>query len=175
MKRSFRWNKSFRQTVSVRNNIITDDESTAILLQMVTAARSLIMKESQYNSFREKMRSLAAIQMHFAVTKNEGAQFLFGDLLCGGTDKLTHDDGNAIDSEQIVDAYVIELLRLIAMKILLSGVPDIENNQICHSPKDFEHDLIPSIPIREAWKAMMIFPVMYSRICAAMGSKYVSM
>lgn len=138
---------------------------------MVKAARDVIVKDRQHKTFRNLLSDLVVQNKEIrAVLQSQRDSFFFRDLLCGVSDQSNLDFRKFTRiHENIIDAYMIELLRFIAMKVLLHGVPDAKNNRIAILKEDSENVLIPSIPIRDAWKAMAMLPILYANVCDVMG------
>lgn len=167
MRGSFKWKKSFRQSVSVRNKIINDDESSVALLAMVKAARNVIVKDRQHGTFRNLLRDLVVQKEGRSVLQSQQTSWNF---LCGISDQPNLEfRKHETVHENIIDAYMIEVLRFIAMKVLIYGVPDAKNNRIVLSKENIKNSLIPSIPIRDAWKALTMLPILYANVCDVMG------
>jgi hypothetical protein len=168
---TLKWKKSFRQTLSVRNKIISDDESTAALVAMVNAARDAIVRDRQHSTFRNILGDLVLQNREVrTVLQSQRDSLVFRDFLCRFSDQTTLDFRKFTTiHETIVDAYIIELLRFLAMKVLLHGVPDAKNNRIVLLKENLQNVLIPSLPIREAWKALAILPILYANVCTVMG------
>jgi len=171
---------------SVRDLIINDEDSTLALLEMVKEAYSVLIKDKRYHAFLNLLSEAAHADEHLRPVLEEASNRQL--LLCGSA----YDDIDFTKEAliQIVDCYVIELLRFLAMKVLLecNGGDEDEGrgNEYEYQSESRDDDrgnllkqnrnlkakefvLVPSATIRAAWKAMCVLPVMYNNVCAVMG------
>ncbi len=165
--------KKFHHTVSVRQHIIEDEESTLILLEMVKTAYEALLANKNNVMFRRLLTELMYKDESIKPTLQLASrQQLFA---CGDLDNV---DFEIETVNQLLDAYVIELLRFLAMKVLLESIPPNEDESILQqqqrkSRRDAEiknrHSLVPSRTIRDAWKALVILPYAYAEVCSAFG------
>ena len=84
---------------------------------------------------------------------------------------------------RILDSYIIEILRFLAMKILLEAIPssdsdphmstraltDDSNEYRYRTPIKSPTNILPSKVLRGGWKALLHLPFLYSDVCMAMG------
>ncbi len=164
----------FNHTVSVRQHIIEDEESTLILLEMVKTAYDVLLANKNNLVFRKLLSELMYKDENIKPTlQSASRQQLFK---CGGD--LDDVDFEMETVSQLLDAYIVELLRFLAMKVLLESMPPDENESILQqqqrkSRRDVEiknrFSLVPSRTIREAWKALIILPYAYAEVCSAFG------
>lgn len=146
---------------SVRARIINDDETTLTLLDMVEISHGVLVADSKYKIFRNLLTEIImrteSLSMELKkVRKDE----LFKNVADNaGSNAETH------ILEKQLDTFIVELLRFLAMKILLENIPNASN------PPTITTDLklIPSTVIRDAWKAILLLPLLYSDVCVAMG------
>ena len=181
---------TFRQTVSVRERIINDSDSTATLLQMVQVAHAVLVEDIKYIMYRRVMVEV--------VLKHQGLRETIKDVIwreilsCGEVEqdqkegkerspKYSKDpfaENKAIG--RIVDKFSIELLRFLAMKVLLESILTTGEGVDCQSVPlttganrypSKEYSIVPSMALRDGWEAMILLPKLYSNICTVMGCK----
>lgn len=142
--------------VSVREGVIHDEESTEILLHMVESARNVIITHNNHTAFRRVISEL----VHDTVEDDEGVMTSF---FCGMDDV----DERAMKKKQLlVDKWIDQLLRFLAMKILLSD----SVNDCGRDTNGMEIlRLNPSTPVRAAWKSLLMLPHLYTDVCRVLG------
>ena len=125
---------------------------------------------------------------------------MFSVFQCGDSDDDADDDADGagagegsrtsnvnINVNTLVRSYIIELLRFLAMKVLLESIPatntctntntkiNTSNFQRMPSMKNpnryptNECNLVPSTALLDAWKALLLLPLVYNDVCAVMG------
>mmetsp|Transcript_6793 Transcript_6793/g.12781 ORF Transcript_6793/g.12781 Transcript_6793/m.12781 type:complete len:288 (+) Transcript_6793:147-1010(+) len=185
----------FKHTTSVRERIIQDVESTETLLEMVQNAHKVLVEDKKYPIFRNMISELVFKHRHLNKTI-KGARnrelFSCGDLILDDrqqeiyhiqppTSRITEVD----EMNRLIDGFIIELLRFLSMKILLESVPGTmdDADQICQRMPSMVyvtpssgvraeggiHSIIPSAPLCDGWKALLLLPKLYHDVCCAMG------
>ncbi len=196
------YRSQFDQAPSIRQRIIDDDETTSLLLEMVEISHNILTKDSKY----EVLRNLLAETVTRTPNLNDELrkvrkQELFSGVSCGGTDDVVGLGENGAEFNQyvstrfitgaevrtmnmILNEFEIEILRFLAMKILLEHIPSAQGNpydstRALHddssndprSPPMSPVSIIPSKCLKEGWKNVSQLPLLYSDICIAMGSE----
>jgi hypothetical protein len=151
-----------KTSVSVRDRIIFDVESTETLIYMVKCAKTVLNVNYNYSTFCKMIRELVNVMEE---------EDLAPSLLCG-MDELDKNDERT--RSELVNKYIDQLLRFMAMKVLLSGGGIMDKSMIKKCPTEDKmgnklFQLNPSLPIRESWKALMILPRTYADVCKAFG------
>lgn len=154
-------NASTKCTTDVINNrMVRDPVSTEVLLCMVQKGRQALRSTRYtYDRFSQVLAQQINEQDYFpeptcTIITMEGAMNMLTDLVLGVEEKNPR-----MSIRRQVDAYIDEVLRFLALKILFpsstSAIPTLQ--------------LRPSKPIRHAWEALLLFPITCSKVCTAMG------
>jgi len=152
--------------MSVKDRIIHDFESTETLLQMVQVAHSVLTEDSQYKTFRRVMTEVVwKVPRLRDSAKTVRRQELFS---CGEYEHSTDPVAESEAIDRMVDLLTIQLLRFLAMKVLIESIPSLNADTTNHQN---EYSLVPSVPLREGWKALLLLPILYSDVCIAMGGE----
>jgi hypothetical protein len=162
--------------ISVKDRIIHDFDSTDTLLQMVQVAHSVLTEDSQYNMFR---RVMTEVVLKFPLLRDSVKVVRRQELFSCGEYKQTKN--HCAESEaiyMIVDKLTVGLLRFLAMKVLIESIPSGTDTILERQPSLVNSNtnsqnghLVPSAPLREGWKALLLLPMLYSDICIAMGGE----
>ena len=164
-------------TISVKDRIIHDFDSTDTLLQMVQVAHSVLTEDSQYNMFR---RVMTEVVLKFPRLRDSVKAVRRQELFSCGDYEHTKDPTAESDAiNMMVDKLTVGLLRFLAMKVLLESIPSGTDTSLQRHPSLVNSDtnhrnghiLVPSVPLREGWKALLLLPMLYSDICIAMGGE----
>ena len=153
---------TYQQTVSVRDKIISDDESTETLIYMVGCAKNVLTSNYNYFTFRTMVAGLV-----LKIDEDD----LEPSLFCAMDDL---DKRDLEKRSKMVDCFINQLLRFLAMKVLLEG-NDREtgsNGGIQERTDENGNKLLllnPSIAVRECWKALLMLPLTYRDVCKAFG------
>lgn len=187
-----RHRSQFQHTISVRERIAHDPEATDTLLLMVQNAHDVIIEDKKYPIFRTMISEV--ITKHRYLNESiKGARnrelLSCGDLILDDrqqesytiqppTNRITEGQ----ETNRLIDGFIIELLRFLSMKILLESVPgSIETDQLIQrmpSRRNVSsniivlggmHNITPSAPLCDGWKALLLLPVLYRDVCCAMG------
>eukprot|EP00979_Chaetoceros_neogracilis_P014376 scaffold4589_cov266-Chaetoceros_neogracile.AAC.2 len=178
---------AFKHTVSVRERIINDTESTETLLQMVQVAHAVLVEDVKYRMYRSIMTEI--VLKHQGLRDNGNNVIWQECLSCGVVGDDDYDDSDSKYEERsshskkdkaisrIVNKYSIELLRFLAVKVLLESIPTGEglDHQRMPSTTDLnkyplnEDRIVPSVSLRDGWRALLLLPKLYSDICTVMG------
>ncbi len=152
-----------KKSISVQHRIISDDESSETVAYMTRCANKVLAANYNYQVFRQMMGEILN-------SKEEGDN-LMPSFLCGMEDV---DKENVKRRELMVDKLIDQLLKFLAMKVLLCDNVSSSNNSCFDEMHDEDcqssYRLNPSMMIREAWKAMLILPLTYQHVCQAYGS-----
>lgn len=184
----------FKHTVSIRERIIQDVESTETLLHMVNNARSILIEDKKYPIFRGSISQIISKYRHLNDTIKAARNrelFSCGDLNVDENlprsfpiPQMRNNITEGDEMNRLVDTFIMELLRFLSMKILLESIPSIgsSNNETVHiyqrmpslkndkrSAGGDEHNIVPSAPLCDGWKALLLLPVLYKDVCSAMG------
>jgi hypothetical protein len=193
-----------QQYSSVRANIINDDETTATLLEMVEIAHKIILKDTKIHQLRnllaevitntpnlnEKLRTVRRKELFSGVQCGVGGGLDDAELQNTQYEKYESTRGFTTHAEsytvnQIIDSFIVEILKFLAMKVLLEVIPGsqgdpMDSTRALHDDSDPSRhqrtlpprspvDLVPSDVIRDGWKALLNLPFLYKDVCMAMG------
>ena len=155
---------AYKQTVSVRDKIISDDESTETLIYMVRCAKNVLTSNYNYFTFRSMVAELV-----LKIDEDD----LLPSFLC----TMSMDDVDKHDLKKrskMVDCFIDQLLRFLAMKVLLEGSDGESGSNDGSQERTDENgkkllQLNPSTAIRECWKALLMLPLTYRDVCKAFG------
>lgn len=141
----------------IQNRIISDEESAETLHYMVRAAIEVLRADNSYPIFINMISELVE-----SLETNDN--FLHSSFLCGVDD---FDDDKVKERGTMVDKLTIELLRFLAMKVLLSdGINSYDENEGRNDKnRNANLRLNPSSIIRESWNILMLLPLAYRHIC----------
>mmetsp|Transcript_21950 Transcript_21950/g.32873 ORF Transcript_21950/g.32873 Transcript_21950/m.32873 type:complete len:278 (-) Transcript_21950:139-972(-) len=164
-----------QQSISVRDRIILDDESTETLVYMVNCAKNVLSSNYNYYTMRRMMHELLNV-----IIDEEDYMPILSTFLCGMGEEEVDPNSNK-KRERLVDKFIDELLRFLAMKILLATNNTKEEYPIYNYDENDDdntnrerirckcYQLNPSIMIRESWKALLMLPHTYVDVCKALG------
>ncbi len=157
----------YKQSVSIREAIISDDESTETLIYMVQSAKNVLLTNYNYHTFRKMVAEIVIF-----LDEDDVAPSFF----CG-MDEMNQEDLER--RSKMVNEFIDQLLRFLAMKVLLEGSsPGPNDSRRKKNQEGITKDkygkplfqLNPSRPIRECWKALLMLPLTYVDVCKAFGS-----
>ena len=174
------------QSSSIRENVIRDPESADLVLHMVMTGKNVLTTDWHFKSFRKMLEKILYESDYFegyrTKNSNEVLNFLSGFVF------EKNESSNAGDYKSqsfLIDLWIEELLRFLAMKVLLDSEP---LSQRSFENEDGDEDdsyvkvgqsrpstkvimqLSPSKPIQDAWRALLLLPLTYANVCKAMGS-----
>ncbi len=145
------------QTMSIRDRIIFDEESTETLIYMVNCAKNVLKANYNYFTVRQMMLELINVM---------DEEEMMPPFLCG----MDEDKVDRNEREAMVDKYIDELLRFLAMRVLLATPPTEESEHDDREEMTSKlYQLNASVAIRESWKALLMLPHTYSDVCKALG------
>eukprot|EP00979_Chaetoceros_neogracilis_P003752 scaffold656_cov271-Chaetoceros_neogracile.AAC.62 len=175
----------FKHAVSVRERIINDTESTQTLLRMVQVAHTVLVEDVKYRMYQSIMTEIVLKHQGLRGKGNNG--IWQGCLSCGVGRNDDYDDSEYEERSshsnkdkaisRIVDKYSIELLRFLAVKVLLDSIPTGDGVDHQRMPSTInvnryplnEDRIVPSVSLRDGWRALLLLPKLYSDICTVMG------
>lgn len=169
-------NQNKNQAISIRDGMIRDPESTDTLLYMVQMGREMLEQQVHYKTYRTVLAEMIRDKDYFDERKkvleaNSGVGSVFTNMLWGEEGQLLKDP--QFNDFQI-DAYIEEVLRFIAMKIFLENEVITADSKL-HDEERKEKGQIPvvqlrpSLPVKNAWRTLILFPLAYDQVCKAMG------
>jgi len=155
--------------------MIRDPESTDTLLYMVQMGREMLEQQVHYKTYRTVLAEMIRDKDYFDERKkvleaNSGVGSVFTNMLWGEEGQLLKDPQNDFQ----IDAYIEEVLRFIAMKIFLENEVITADSKL-HDEERKEKGQIPvvqlrpSLPVKNAWRTLILFPLAYDQVCKAMG------
>lgn len=166
----------FRQDPeSIRERIINDCETTETLLYMVETSFNVIKENEKYSILKKVLGEI--LQRHDSL-KNEVIKERVQELfVCGSLDDANIHDmkpsfakknamGELKAIDRMTEKLLVEFLRFLAMKVLLQ---DVETFDHTAGVNETRFCLVPSLPLRDCWKALLMLPVMYAELCVSMG------
>jgi hypothetical protein len=153
-----------RKSISVQHRIIADDESSETVAYMARCAKKVLVTNYNYQVFHQMIGEI--------LNSKEEVDTLIPSFLCGMEDD---DKEHMKRRELMVDKLIDQLLKFLAMKVLLCD--NVSSNNDCYDERyedcQSSYRLNPSMTIREAWKAILILPLTYQHVCQAYGSELI--
>lgn len=150
-----------RRTSSTRERIIEDAESAEALNSMVEMGGEIIKTDPRSRDFRTLLADMIEESAYFKEVKvKEEKTAYFARMFCGTEHALAE---NLLTTDFLADLLTIELLRFLALKVCLGCFTSTDEG-------DRMLALIPSKSVLDAWRSLVILPLMYTEVCEAMGA-----
>jgi len=156
---------------SVRDRIVKDDEAMDLLYQMVKSGTDVLLSDWHYKSFCKMLEEIILGNDTFKKYRTNQETETFGDFVASIVWSRDEEDNTDIPDpsdqslQSLIDIFTEEILRFLAMKILIGSMSQGNKREDNMTMK-----LTPSDIINEGCLGLMLFPLTYGDVCKAMGS-----